>query len=185
MNCFYEIKLGIFNAWIGTFALYFIGMFIALADKKAAKRLFDMSWYNSEERVWAIWSMIFMYGLMIFSIWTPLKLGSGWFYTGAVVWLSGVAGYFTALYNYAATPQNEMVSGGMYKYSRNPLYFFYSLATLGVCIASASLPLFTVWIIYNILVHMLILGEERYCLETYGAEYGEFKKRTPRYFLFF
>ena len=54
---------------------------------------------------------------------------------------------------------------------------------LGVCIASASLWLLLVTIASIVATHFVILGEERYCLATYGQEYREYKARTPRYFL--
>ena len=54
---------------------------------------------------------------------------------------------------------------------------------LGVCIATASLWLLLVTIASIVATHLVILGEERYCLATYGQEYEEYKARTPRYLL--
>ena len=179
---FTEVKIGIWNAWLGFIIIWLIGAPVMIFKPRAASRLIDTLWYDSVDEVWAFLSMTIMYAIIVISIWIPLKTGTLWFYVGFMVWLLALAGYLTALHNYAATPQNEAVTKGIYKYSRNPLYFFYSLATLGICIASASLLLFAVWIIYNIATHVIVLSEERYCLEFYGDEYEKFKKLTPRYF---
>ena len=54
---------------------------------------------------------------------------------------------------------------------------FYSLMSLALCVASASLPLFIIWIFYNLSVHLIIFGEEKYCLKTYWIVYGHYMKR--------
>ena len=49
--------------------------------------------------------------------------------------------------------------------------------SLALCVASASLPLFIIWIFYNLSVHLIIFGEEKYCLKTYWIVYGHYMKR--------
>jgi protein-S-isoprenylcysteine O-methyltransferase Ste14 len=185
MTYFTEIQFGIWNAWIGSVILLLAGTNVMFINKKATKRLMDMSWYTRREKIAATLSMLAMYGVVIFSIWIPLKVGTMWFYSGLALWLIGIIGGLIALKNYATTPSNEPVTKGLYKISRNPLYFFYALGSLGICVASASLPLFIAWVIYNIPTHIMVLGEERYCLKTYGKDYENFIRKIPRYFLFF
>ena len=102
-----------------------------------------------------------------------------------VVYVLSLALFVRAFHSYVATPAGKTIKGGVYRWSRNPMYFFFFTGMLGVCIASASLWILLVMIPFIIATHFLILGEERYCEETYGEEYREYKAKTPRYFLFF
>lgn len=185
MSYYTELHIGLWNAWIGTVIAYGIQMLFVMLKPQARKRLFNMSWYMPKDKAAAYLSMSLMYGMIIFSIWIPLKIGTVWFYTGVLMYLIGFILNLIALHNYAAAPENEAIVKGMYKISRNPLYFFHSLKMLGLCIASASLPMLIFWIIYNIPTHFIILGEERYCMQTYGESYKNYMKKVSRYFLFF
>lgn len=185
MYYYTELNVGLLNAWIGGAVPLVSHLFIFLFDKKTWERLGDMSWYTSADRKVAYFSMIMMYGMILFSILVPLKPGTAWFYSGVIVYLASFICYIISYRNYATTPHNEAVVKGLYRLSRNPIYFFYSMMMLALCLASASLPLFAIWIVYNILVHFIIIGEERYCLITYGEQYRVYMKSSPRYFLFF
>ena len=61
--------------------------------------------------------------------------------------------------------------------------FFFFTSMLGTSIACASLWLLLVTVPFGIAMHFTILGEERYCEQTYGKEYLEYKANTPRYLL--
>ena len=115
----------------------------------------------------------------------PLKTGSAWFWIGAVIYVAAFAGFIKAFYDYAAAPADKAAQGGIYRLSRNPMYFFYFLGMAGVCVASASLWLLIAMVPFAIYNHLVVLGEERYCEQAYGREYLEYKRKTPRYFLFF
>ena len=60
----------------------------------------------------------------------------------------------------------------------------FTLAMIGIIIATASLWLLLMMVPYCWAMHGVILGEERYCEQTYGDSYREYKQRVPRYFLF-
>lgn len=55
---------------------------------------------------------------------------------------------------------------------------------LGIIIATASLWLLLLMVPYCWAMHGTILGEEQYCLRTYGEDYRLYKRRVPRYLLF-
>ena len=102
-----------------------------------------------------------------------------------MIYVAAFAGFIKAFYDYAAAPADKAAQGGIYRLSRNPMYFFYFLGMAGVCIASASLWLLIAIVPFAIYNHLVVLGEERYCEQAYGREYLEYKRKTPRYFLFF
>ena len=184
MEYYTELRIGLFNAWIGSLimALTMIGV---KKNKTLSKRLLDVSWHTPADKKVVMSSLISVYGMMLLTLWVPLKIGSPWFYAGVGLYCIAYVCHAIALHNYAKTPENEMITKGMYQLSRNPLYLFYAIMFLGLVIASMSLPLFVVWIICNIFNHFSILGEERYCLERYPETYKKYMQRVPRYILFF
>ncbi len=185
MEQFFEIRIGLLNAWIGSLIVFLVLMVPMILNKKAAKRLGDMSWYSKGDTKIAMISMVFSYGMMILSIWIPLKIDTPYFYVGTILLIVGIIFYLTAFHNYSTTPENKPVQKGMYQISRNPLYFFYGVMMFGVVAAALSLPMLIIWILYTVFTHLIILREERYCLETYPESYKEYMQKVPRYILFF
>ncbi|MDR0896966.1 MAG: isoprenylcysteine carboxylmethyltransferase family protein [Oscillospiraceae bacterium] len=78
--------------------------------------------------------------------------------------------------------QTRLVTGGVYRLSRNPAFLGFDLLYLGCTLAcptalnllvtAAALPLF----------HLQILAEERFLAQAFGQEYLQYKKHTARYF---
>ncbi len=184
MEYFTELHIGLTNAWLGCLIAITLTI-ITSTNKKLLKRLSDISWYTSREKILAIINSVLMFGFYILCIWVPLKTGTPWFYTGIVFLIIGLLGSIISTHNYATTPEDEAITKGMYKISRNPLYLYYGLMIFGMVIASLSLFLLIIWIGLNISTHLIILAEERYCLKTYGESFQKYMQQVPRYFLFF
>ncbi len=75
-----------------------------------------------------------------------------------------------------------LVTGGFYKYTRNPMYLGMVMFLLGASIISGSVstlfPIpFFIWVIHA----NFILGEERFMEEAFGEQYLEFKRRVRRW----
>lgn len=185
MNLVPEFKIGLLNAWLGAIPILVAGLIFMFANKKAGKRAIDISWYTTKEKIIAWPCMLGYYGAILYSITVPLKLGTIWFYSGLIIYIAGMIPLTVAYFNYAAAPLDAPIVKGVYRISRNPLYFFTTLALLGLSIASASWLMLLLVILYNIFQHVIVLGEERFCLKKYGGTYGEYKNCVPRYFLFF
>ncbi len=181
---FIELSIGLQNVWLGCLIMILLHTIVS-TNKKLSKRMGDMSWYTSYEKKLAIIISVLMFSFYIISIWIPLKIGTLWFYIGIVIFILGFSGNIISTYNYATAPENETITKGMYRISRNPLYFYYGLMILGLTIASLSVFLFILWISITIVTHLIILTEEQYCLKTYGSSYQEYMQKVPRYFLFF
>lgn len=178
-------EIGLFNVWL--FYLPFVVSWVIpyIFNKNAAKRMGDMSfWGSKEKKIYACSSVVF-YSSIIYSIWVPLQMETMWFYIGLIVFLIGFIFETIAYRNFASTPLDEPIVKGTYKMSRNPLYLGTYLVLFGGCIASLSWIMLLIIILYIILVHQIILSEERHLLETYGESYREYREKVPRYFLFF
>ena len=179
-------EIGLFNAWMFIIPLMIVYYSPLFLHKKSWKRLVDTSWYEKKEKKLVLWMSLITIVLIIYTIWLPLPLGTIWFYIGLFFVVIGLIFTFIAFDNYASTPSDEpIITKGLYKISRNPIYFFISMTFIGISIASASWIMFLILVLYFYIVHKIILAEERYLLKTYGESYGEYKEKVPRYFLFF
>jgi protein-S-isoprenylcysteine O-methyltransferase Ste14 len=117
----------------------------------------------------------------LYSIFLPLKLGTAWFYTGLPISLLGIVMYIVISVTIVRTPVGEPITGGLYRYSRHPMYVFGFLAPLGAGIAAASW-LFILLTIIMIITHCMNgIPEERSCLAAFGDAYREYMDRTPRW----
>jgi len=181
-----EFRVGFLNAWIGTFVILLLPlMFRWIIGKREFKRAGTMEEYNKAEKKLIDYTMAVFYLTVLYSIVLPLKLGTNGFYAGAFIYLVALSGLLATYYSFYSSPGGQLVTSGVFRISRNPFYFYTSIAFLGVGIASLSWLLILLTIIFAILQHGIVLAEERICELNYGKEYLEYKKNVPRYFLFF
>ncbi|MDD3739121.1 MAG: isoprenylcysteine carboxylmethyltransferase family protein [Lentimicrobiaceae bacterium] len=175
-------KLGWLNAWIPLFTLVLIQFVYMFLFKEGGKRAVDTSWYTPKDKRYATISTILQWTILILSLFIPLKVGTAWFLVGCLLFAFAMAGMIAAFHAYVKTPRDKPVRRGIYRHSRNPMYFFFTVGVVAACIASASLWLLILAVPFILATHGIILGEERYCEEAYGQGYLEYKKRTARYF---
>ena len=185
MSLIPEFKLGWCNGWLGAIPLMLTMLILFISQKKATKRAMDMSAYTVRERIRTFASTYIFFGAVLYSIGLPLKLGTVWFYIGLVVYVCGCIPYIISVINFASTASNEPIVKGVYKISRNPMYFFSALTLLGIGIGCASWLMIMLVILHTVINHLTVLAEESYCSEKYGKFYHEYMKNVPRYFLFF
>ena len=77
--------------------------------------------------------------------------------------------------------RTELVTDGIYAYSRNPAFLGFYLQYIGVLLMYCNLltGIFTVFAI--LMLHLQILQEERYLTAVFGAEYLDYRHRVFRY----
>lgn len=80
--------------------------------------------------------------------------------------------------------KSSLVTEGIYKFSRNPAFVGFDLMFLGLFTTYPNILTLLILILNLVSFHLLILQEERHLSKMFGAEYTEYKKRTPRYILF-
>lgn len=77
----------------------------------------------------------------------------------------------------------EIVSGGPYSITRNPLYVFSSLGAAGIGAMSGSVTVSVAFaIITTLAFHYVINVEETYLERTFGEPYRAYMARVPRFF---
>jgi protein-S-isoprenylcysteine O-methyltransferase Ste14 len=124
---------------------------------------------------------VLLIALFVYSIFLPLKLGTPWLYIGLAIYLFGIAMFLSSIITVAKTPVDQIFSRGMYRYSRHPLYLSFLFVFVGISVASASwvfLLLSMGWMVFPI---SQVASEEQGCIESFGIEYQEYMKRTPKW----
>jgi protein-S-isoprenylcysteine O-methyltransferase Ste14 len=95
--------------------------------------------------------------------------------------LIGLVGSVMTVVSWVNTPAGEIVTRGIYRFSRHPIYVTEVLLLLGVSIASASWVFLLFPMIVGFGVAYFIKIEEAQCIGHYGNAYREYMDRTPRW----
>ena len=77
--------------------------------------------------------------------------------------------------------RTELVTNGIYRYSRNPAFLGFDLQYIGVLLMFCNLltAAFTAFAVT--MLHLQILQEERYLAAAFGAEYLDYRRQVIRY----
>lgn len=81
--------------------------------------------------------------------------------------------------------KTSMVTRGVYSISRNPAFVGFDLLYIGSALAMPGVVIAVLAAAGVLFMHLQILEEEAYLPRIFGHEYVEYKKKTPRYLLFF
>jgi len=176
-------EIGVWNAWI--FMIWLLIPFflepLNIIPKGREEGSDFTAEFNKIQKI-ALFSLHIIYLLsVIYSIFVPLKLGTVWFYTGLPIYLLGLIPYAMVFVGFATTPPDKLVTKGIYRYSRNPMYLCTIILLVGIGIAAASWVFLLLSVVYMIMPLLWVDTEERHCLKFYGDTYREYMKRTPRW----
>ncbi|MBN2355515.1 isoprenylcysteine carboxylmethyltransferase family protein [candidate division KSB1 bacterium] len=184
MSLLPTLKIGVYNAWIFMSVFLLQMLFVMLADRSVSQKTHvpaDARSGGRAKRITLIANGVWLIA-MLYSIFLPLKLGTIWFYAGLVIFVTGLIILALATWSFLATPADQIIQKGIYRYSRHPMYLATFIICLGTGIAAASwlFLLITVIMVYCFRVEALV--EEVYCLNQYGRAYQRYLQRVPRWF---
>ena len=77
--------------------------------------------------------------------------------------------------------KTELVTTGIYRFSRNPAFLGFDLMYVGVLLLYGNLLTLGFSAFAIVMLHLQILQEERYLVKTFGAPYQEYCRRVSRY----
>jgi len=182
-----KLELGWFNGWIFLMVHVVLqAIFILTCSKEVKVRLFDRgTGWTKTQKTFTLISKVFGLINIILIILSPLKFGSNEFILGLIIFLIGLTGLVISILNFKNAPFDKPITTGLYKVSRNPQIITVYIIILGYTLLIGS------WLSMILLFfsfmgqHFSLLGEERRLTEQYGDSYLEYKKKVPRYFLFF
>ncbi|RWM27190.1 isoprenylcysteine carboxylmethyltransferase family protein [Mesorhizobium sp.] len=102
---------------------------------------------------------------------------------GVLLIFLGVVGRLWATLYIGGRKSSEVVTGGPYSITRNPLYVFSTVAAAGV---GAQIGSFSGIVLFALLCagafHIVILREEKFLKEALGAPYQAYLAKVPRFF---
>jgi protein-S-isoprenylcysteine O-methyltransferase Ste14 len=109
---------------------------------------------------------------------------------GIIIIILGLIIYIAAWYKLSNSwrigldeqSQATLVTSGVYKISRNPMYVFYSLYLTGTFFINGTIIFLLFAIALAASMHFLILEEEKSLLRTHGDVYDHYLSVTDRYF---
>jgi protein-S-isoprenylcysteine O-methyltransferase Ste14 len=117
-----------------------------------------------------------------FSLLTPVAVGGGIVLIGA-----GVAVYLSATYVFGFKRQlgldtTRLVTEGIYRWSRNPLFVGWALVLVGVGLVRESGMVLLLTLVFWVSYRLSLPLEEELLGRLYGEAYEAYRRRTHRYF---
>jgi len=82
------------------------------------------------------------------------------------------------------SPPRHLVTSGLYRYSRNPMYVAVVLMLFGwsVCFRSPALATYTAFM-FAVFHLRIVFGEEPWLARTHGKSWEEYRARVPRWLI--
>ena len=117
-----------------------------------------------------------------FSLAAPLALGGGLALVaaGAVMYLS--ATYVFGIKRQSGLDSTRLVTEGVYRWSRNPLFLGWALILLGFGLVRGSAMIFLLALFFWVSYRLYLPLEEELLGRLYGQTYEAYRRRSHRYF---
>ena len=110
---------------------------------------------------------------------------------GIFVLIFGLVIYALALYSFRDSwrvgidreKPGKLITTGIFRWSRNPIYISLNLLVLGTFLLQGYFIFFILFICIAISLHIQILQEEKFLIQTYGEAYINYCSQAGRYFI--
>jgi protein-S-isoprenylcysteine O-methyltransferase Ste14 len=181
MSLIPAFEIGVWNAWILVIPMLIIFFFdIRVTAARESGQSGDFQLTTKEKRIInAI--LLFMVVSFVYAIFLPLQLETAWLYSGLPIFSFGVVFTIVAFLNFATSPQDKVITKGLYGVSRNPMYIGMVLMQIGLGITCSSWLYLLLTLVLMILLNANSPAEERFCLYRYGDAYRKYMNKTPRW----
>ena len=133
-------------------------------------------------------AMIFVPNLILHYA-TTYSMPSTWLdYVGVLIGAVGLGLLSVAVFAFRSMTKmlcldvGELTEFGPYRWSRNPQLVGWFLFLLGFALNDWSLWSLAALFVVVIYIHLMVLIEEEHLRRVFGSRYGEYCRRTPRYF---
>ncbi|MDR2966473.1 MAG: isoprenylcysteine carboxylmethyltransferase family protein [Methanobacteriaceae archaeon] len=184
------------------FYILFIGRTISLATDGIkvivlgrASNIIDNLLENLTLPFLILWTILIL--LMVFNIEIPvifelIMKNSYLSYIGIILCYIGLVIFVYALISFGSSwrvgidneSQGKLVTTGIFKYSRNPIFLFMDIYFIGITLVYPTLIFMLMTLIFVVGAHKQILNEEKHLEKIYKEDYLNYKKQTKRYFYF-
>jgi protein-S-isoprenylcysteine O-methyltransferase Ste14 len=111
------------------------------------------------------------------SLWVALSIALFLFGISVIVWSVRVAG------RHDLTAPDELITGGPYAFSRNPMYVAWISIYLSILCFNQSIWLAMLFPVSVLLTHFLaVMPEERMLMSQFGEKFSNYCQHVRRYF---
>jgi len=176
-------EIGVWNAWLFMIIFPLQWLAVLVVPKYIAERTSHPADFKQDRRgkVMGRVTETFWIGATLYSIFLPLDIGTVWFYVGLAAFVIGMMILIFATLTVARTAADEPFTGGIYRFSRHPMYLSMILVYVGVSIAAASWLFLLITVVTFFLQRFQMMQEEEYCCEKFSYAYREYMNGTPRW----
>ncbi|MCP8321688.1 MAG: isoprenylcysteine carboxylmethyltransferase family protein [archaeon] len=178
MSLIPTFELGLWNAWILVISMIIIFFFDVRAT--VARESGDFQLAKKEKRILNAIPLTIIVSF-VYAVFLPLQLGTTWLYSGLLIYLFGIILTAVAVLDFASAPKNRLVTKGLYRVTRNPVYVGMLLMQIGIVVTCTSWLYLLLTVVLLILLNAILSAEERYCLYRYGDDYQKYMNKTPRW----
>lgn len=183
MSCIPALEIGVWNAWIFMIIYPLQWLAVVIIPKHISERTShpaEMKKQGTGRRMVIITESTWIVATL-YSIFLPLHTATALFYVGLGVFVIGLVILVSATLSVTRTAADEPFTGGIYRFSRHPMYLSMILVYMGVSIAAASWIFFLLTIVTYFLLRHQMIKEEGYCCEKFGRPYSDYMGRAPRW----
>jgi protein-S-isoprenylcysteine O-methyltransferase Ste14 len=187
---------------LAIFYILFIGRTVLLYKKgikvwvigASTKKLFEIILENILFPTLLLWSIfiiitalhvnlpVVISNILIKIIWIKY-IGMVFCYIGLIIFLWALISFGKAWrIGIEENNSNELITSGIFKYSRNPVFLFMDLYFMGIMLIYPNVVFIIITICAAIGIHLQILREEIFLLNKFSKNYIEYKNKTRRYF---
>lgn len=124
-------------------------------------------------------------------LWGTAALPGGARTLGAVLGASGVVVFVVSMTTMrdswragvSQSDKTELVTDGIYRFSRNPAFLGFDLVYLGILLMFFNIPLLAASAFAGLMLHLQIVNvEEEHLIAAFGEDYLAYRKQVRRYF---
>ena len=157
-------------------------LLLFILNSEAVQRAAHFAPVQGNEKIAYCIYQISNIGIFVYLIFLTVKIDFSWqFYVGLICYILGMCLCAITIVNFSFPDNIGMNTNGIYKFSRNPMYIAYFVCFIGMALLTQSLILLGLILIFQISAHCIILAEERWCIEKFGAVYKQYMKDVRRY----
>jgi len=139
--------------------------------------------------LWTILILLISFNIKIPFIFDIIIKNSYLPYIGLMLCYIGLVIFLIALISFGnswrvgidSSNQGKLVTTGIFKYSRNPIFLFMNIYFIGITLIYPTFLFIIMTLILIIGIHKQILNEEKHLSKTYKEDYQNYKKQTRRY----
>ena len=177
------LEIGVWNAWIFMIIYPLQWLAVVIIPKHIAERTSHPADLKQDRKgkVMGRINATFWIVATLYSIFLPLHTGTVLFYVGLGAFVIGLVVLVSATLSVVSAPADEPFTGGIYRFSRHPMYLSMILVYMGVSIAATSWPFSLLTIVTYFLQRYQMIQEEGYCCEKFGRSYSDYMSRTSRW----